>query len=239
MAGTHTQELGLGAHKEGDAGARTLSTELTGRLRQSIISGELAPGSKLKLDDLKERLGLTLSSSPLREALSRLSAEGLVRIEDQRGYWVAPVSENNLWEIARLRIHMETLALRQSITVGNAEWEQSLDEALIALIAAPRDDTSRKAPDVWESAHRRFHFALLGACGMPLLLQYCASLHDLNDRYRRLFLQRHPFDRDVHREHQAIIDAALERNADLACALLAQHIDRTTRNISNALLSVS
>lgn len=223
----------------GEAVARTLSTELTGRLRQAILSGELAPGSKLKLDMLRERLGLTLSRSPLREALSRLGAEGLVRIEDQRGYWVAPVSEANLREIARLRIHMETLALRESIARGDAQWEQALGEALRTLVDAPRDETSRRAPAVWESAHRRFHFALLGACGMALLLQYCASLHDQNDRYRRLFLQRHPFDRDVHREHEAIVEAALERNADLASALLAQHIDRTTRNISAALISLT
>jgi len=219
----------------GEEGARTLSSELTGRLRQAILSGELAPGSKLKLEVLRERLGLTLSRSPLREALSRLGAEGLVRIEDQRGYRVAPVSEANLREIARLRIHLETLALRESIRLGDAQWERSIDQALGDLADAPRTESSRQAPDAWEAAHRRFHFALLGACDMPLLLQYCARVHDQNDRYRRLFLQRHPFDRDVHREHQAIVEATLERNADLACALLAQHIDRTTRNICAAL----
>lgn len=66
---------------------------------------------------------------------------------------------------------------------------------------------------------------------MPLLLNYCNTLHDLNDRYRRLFLAKNPFDRDVNSEHGAIVAATLERNADLACALLAQHIQRTTQNI--------
>lgn len=227
------------APAEGEEGARTLSTELTARLRQAILSGELAPGSKLKLEMLRERLGLTLSRSPLREALSRLGAEGLVRIEDQRGYRVAPVSEANLREIARLRIHLETLALRESIAQGDAQWAQAIDEALRALAGAPRNESSRQAPTAWETAHRRFHFALLGACGMPLLLQYCDSLHDQNDRYRRLFLRRHPFDRNVHGEHQAIVEATLERQADLACALLAQHIDRTTHNICAALAGLN
>jgi len=226
----------LAPSADGEEGPRTLSTELTARLREAILSGELAPGSKLKLDMLRERLGLTLSRSPLREALSRLGAEGLVRIEDQRGYWVAPVSEANLREIARLRIHLETLALRESIALGDAQWEHAIAQALHQLALAPRNESSRQAPGAWEAAHRQFHFALLGACGMPLLLQYCARVHDQNDRYRRLFLQRNPFDRNVHGEHQTIVEATLERNADLACALLAQHIDRTTRNICAALV---
>lgn len=215
--------------------ARTLSSELTGRLRQAILSGQLRPGSKLKLEMLRESLGLALSHSPLREALSRLGAEGLVRMEDQRGYWVAPVSEANLREIARLRIHLETLALRESIGASGERWEREVGQALQALESLSRGKADSHCVAAWEAAHRRFHFALLGACGMPLLLQYCTSLHDLNDRYRRLFLKHHPFDRDVNREHRSIVEAALEKNADLACALLAQHIDRTTRNICASL----
>lgn len=235
MGRTSTKDMSARPPAMAEHGARTLSTELTDRLRQAILWGEFAPGSKLKLEMLRERLGLTLSRSPLREALSRLGAEGLVRIEDQRGYWVAPVSEANLKEIARLRIHLETLALRESIAQGAGPWEQDIRQATQMLIQAPRKESSREAVSAWEAAHRGFHFALLGACGMPMLLQYCASLHDQNDRYRRLFLEHHPFDRDVNREHQTIVEATLERNADLACALLAQHIDRTTRNICAAL----
>jgi DNA-binding GntR family transcriptional regulator len=87
----------------------------------------------------------------------------------------------------------------------------------------------------WELAHHSFHFTLLSACGMPQLLSYCESLHDQNDRYRRIFLAKNPFDRDVKGEHKLILDATIERNADLACVLLAQHIERTTKNIAKAI----
>jgi len=222
-----------------DDGSVTLSTSLTRRLRQAILTGELPPGSKLRLEALRERLGLTLSRSPLREALSRLGAEGLVLFEDNRGYRVAPTSEKNLREIARLRVHFETLALRESIALGDRQWEGEVVAALYRLAQVPRQDSMTAAElEPWEREHRGLHVTLLQACDMPLLLGYCDTLHDLNDRYRRLFLSTHPYDRDVRGEHQAIVDATLARNPDRACELLAQHIQRTTHNICAALAQV-
>ena len=219
-----------------DDSVSTFSSELVKRLRRAILTGELAPGSRLRLEALRQRLGLTQSRGPLREALSRLGAEGLVLIEDQRGYRVAPISEGNLREIARLRVHLETLALREAIATGDQEWEANVISAKERLSEVRRwDGMSVDDLEVWETAHRNFHFTLLQACRMPLLLSYCSSLHDQNDRYRRIFLSVNPFDRDVKSEHNIIVDATLERNPDLACALLAQHIERTTRNISRAL----
>lgn len=210
----------------------THATSLVKRLRMAIMTGELAPGSKLRLEALREKLGLTISRSPLREALSRLGAEGLVLIEDKRGYRVIPVSEKNLQEIAKLRVHSEGLALRESITKGDQAWADSVRTAEEKLRSIKRtDNMSATQQEQWEQAHRDFHLKLLEACDMPLLLNHCNTLHDLNDRYRRLFLAKNPFDRDVNSEHGAIVAATLERNADLACALLAQHIQRTTQNI--------
>jgi len=219
----------LSAQEDGTA---THATSLVKRLRMAIMTGELAPGSKLRLDALREKLGLTISRSPLREALSRLGAEGLVLIEDKRGYRVIPVSEKNLQEIAKLRVHFESFALRESITKGDQAWADSVRVAQDKLRNIKRTDCmSTTQQERWELAHRDFHLQLLEACAMPLLLNYCNTLHDLNDRYRRLFLAKNPFDRDVNSEHGAIVAATLERNADLACALLAQHIQRTTQNI--------
>jgi DNA-binding GntR family transcriptional regulator len=67
------------------------------------------------------------------------------------------------------------------------------------------------------------------------LLNFCATLHDLSDRYRRLFLEDHPIDRDVAQEHREIADATLQRRADDACALLREHIERTGRLVRGAL----
>jgi DNA-binding GntR family transcriptional regulator len=74
---------------------------------------------------------------------------------------------------------------------------------------------------------------------MPLLLQFCTTLHDLSDRYRRLFLQKNPTDRDVQREHNAIADATVSRQGDKAAHLLRQHIERTGTNILKSLIKSS
>ena len=95
---------------------------------------------------------------------------------------------------------------------------------------APSDQSA------WEAAHRDLHHRLISACGMPLLLSFSATLHDLNDRYRRLFLSSRPFDRAVRREHTDMTNAAIERNAQLACQIMRTHIERTGANIRKALL---
>lgn len=217
----------------GEAGAgRTVASRLQARLRDDILRGALPPGAKLNLETLRSRFDVSLS--PLREALSRLGAEGLVQSQDQLGYRVAPISPENLAEVTRLRMEFESLALREAIARGGADWRAELREAAEQLRAEAQRPGPRQVP-AWEAAHRRFHFALLSACGMPMLLGFIATLHDLSDRYRRLFLQSNPGDRDVPQEHARILEAAMEGQADVACALLRQHIQRTGDNVARAL----
>lgn len=216
-----------------EQGGQTLSTTIAGTLRAAISNGELAPGSKLRLDELRVIFGVSLS--PLREALSRLSAEGFVVMEDQRGYRVAPISPQNLEEVTKLRSLVETFALRESIANGDDKWEGEVVASLYRLNKLDKleDPAATRA---WESAHREMHSRLISACRMPLLLAFSSTLHDLNDRYRRLFLAARPFDKAVRREHADICNAALERNADLACNIMREHIERTGTNIRKALL---
>jgi GntR family transcriptional regulator, carbon starvation induced regulator len=213
---------------------RTLAAGITTRLRTQIASGEIAPGEKLHLEDLRAKFGVSLS--PLREALSRLSAEGFVVVMDnQRGYRVAPVSENNLLEVTRLRAEIEAFALREAIARGDDRWEGEVVVRLHQLTKLERSAPAGARLEEWEKAHRAFHQNLLSACRMPLLLNFCSTLHDLSDRYRRLFLEDRPIDRDVADEHRRICDATLERRADDACGLLRDHIERTGRMVLRAL----
>lgn len=213
---------------------RTLASGIAIRLRTQIASGEIPPGEKLHLDDLRAKFGVSLS--PLREALSRLSAEGFVAgMEGERGYRVAPVSENNLLEVTRVRAEIEAFALREAIAQGDDRWEGEVVAALHRLNKLERALPAGPRVADWENAHRAFHQSLLSACRMPLLLNFCSTLHDLSDRYRRLFLENHPIDRDVMQEHRNICDATLERRADEACALLRDHIGRTGRIVLHAL----
>lgn len=216
-----------------DQSGQTLSTSIANTLRAAISNGELEPGCKLRLDELRVTFGVSLS--PLREALSRLSAEGFVVMEDQRGYRVAPVSEENLVEVTKLRGMVECFALREAIARGDDKWEGEVVASLYRLNKLEKADAPADQA-AWEAAHRDLHYRLISACRMPLLLAFSSTLHDLNDRYRRLFLSSRPFDRAVRREHTEMANAALERNADVACEILREHIERTGTNIRKALL---
>lgn len=213
--------------------SETLANTIAEKLRESIVSGKMIPGSKLRLEQLRTVFGVSLS--PLREALSRLCAEGYVAAEGQRGYKVAPISTANLTEITRLRCEMETFALRESIRLGNDEWEGDVIAALHRLNKIERVNIEGEQMKQWEAAHATFHRKLVSACNLPLLLHFCATLHDLNDRYRRIFLKDTPIDRDIRQEHEALCQATISHRADQACALLRNHIERTSAYALNAL----
>lgn len=215
--------------------ARTIADALDVQLRAAILRGDIAPGAKLKLEELRERFGVSLS--PLREALSRLAAEGLVLAESQRGFRLPEASGERLAEVITLRCQLEPFALGESIRRGGDEWEERLVAVFHRLSKLERADprAAKTRVEDWERAHREFHEALISACSMPILLQFCGVLNDLSDRYRRLFLARNPLDRNVHGEHQAILDAALARKAERAAALLRRHVERTGTNVLRAM----
>lgn len=204
----------------------TLVNGVADRLRYEILGGVIVPGAKLRADDLKVKYEVSLT--PIREALMQLTAEGLVIAERQRGFRAAPVSLQNLHEVTELRIALETLALRLSIAAGDLEWEANIAAAQHRLDRlTPRRETKRPIiNEEWEYWHRQFHLALIAACGMPLLISFCKTVHDLCDRYRRIYL---PIIRPVDRvkDHNGIADAARKRDGVLAVKLLTAHIRRT------------
>lgn len=213
---------------EGSSGG-TLATAICDRLRGEILSGRREPGARLRLEALKGEFGV--SWSPIREALSRLTAEGLVLAKEQRGYRVAPASRDDLTEVLKLRLLLEPMALRAAVAKGDDAWEAEVLAAHHRLSKLENRRGAAPETERWEGWHRTFHEALIRACESPILLQFCRLLHDMNDRYRRVFLAAHAFDRDVAGEHRAIVDATLARDAERACRLLQAHIERTGRNI--------
>jgi GntR family transcriptional regulator, carbon starvation induced regulator len=208
------------------------------RLREDILAGELLPLTKLHISNLRQRY--ETSVGPIREALSRLSGEGLVNKRGQRGHWVAPVSLQEMRDVTRLRVMLETDALRESIRSGDLEWEAQIVGAMHRLKSVHSGswaDPKALARAV-EKENRDFHMALISRCPSRWQLRFISTLYDQTARYRRLSVLRQPEQVDPKQEgHRQIMEAALARDADAACDSLTVHIEAATASITNAVFS--
>ena len=214
------------------ANARSLTRQAFEQLRSDILHGHLRPTERLRITALAERY--EVGATAIREALSRLVADGLVEAEEQRGFCVAPVSREELIDLTQTRIDVETLALRNAVARGDVEWESGLLSAFHRLSKAQLPTTPEHRV-LWAATHRQFHEALLAGCGSPWLLRLCGLLYDKSERYRNLAEQApQPPGRDTVSEHRALMDAAMQRDADGASRLLALHFNETMNIILRA-----
>ncbi|MEM5581955.1 MULTISPECIES: GntR family transcriptional regulator [unclassified Roseibium] len=190
-------------------------------IRRMILIGELSPGEKLKIENLRKFLDM--GGSPIREALTLLVSDLLVERLDQRGFRAAEISPHNFAEILKLRCQLEEMALRESLKHASTDWEDTLVLSHHRMVREPRENIER-----FEELHKAFHMNLIGACHSPVLLKFCNQLYDLNIRYRYLAGRALNYSkRDIGREHTDIMNAAVDRDTDTACRLLLDHY-RTT-----------
>ena len=216
--------------KTGGSG-NTLATSVYDRMREDILTGKLPPGDKLRADFLRARY--EVGTSPMREALNRLSADGLVVHEDQRGFRVAAVSTAELEELLKTRCWLEEIALRQSIANGDAAWEETIVLSFHRLSRQPRsasEDSYAFNPE-WENLHHEFHRNLISACGSRWLIGYCDQLNDQTLRYRQIAANVDDPRRNEVEEHREIMEATVTRNAAAAVKLLIQHFEDTNELI--------
>lgn len=193
------------------------------RLRQDIIFGHLAPGQRLRLEDMRDAYGVSVPT--LREVLNRLASERLVVTEDQRGFAVAPISDDNLRDLAELRKLIELHALERSFRAGDVAWEgrvvaahhklSRIEQRLIAGEAADRME--------WKRYDSGFHHALIMGCASDELLAAHQSVFDRYLRYQMVYLTFRGA--IAASEHQALLEAALARDVARAQDVLVRHID--------------
>ncbi|MFB9981107.1 GntR family transcriptional regulator [Mesorhizobium kowhaii] len=219
-----------GAANLNDDGAghkSTLASTVYHQLRDDLLGGVLEAESKLRVEWVVSKYGA--GASPVREALNRLASEGLLGRHDQRGFFIMPVSAEELEELTRTRCWLEERALRESIAHRTAEWEEQLVLALHRLGRASRlspQDLSSLNPD-WERLHRIFHRVLISACRSQWLVGFCEQLSDHAYRYRQMASDGESVKRDDFGEHRLIAECALDGNADGAVEALINHYQLT------------
>jgi DNA-binding GntR family transcriptional regulator len=202
--------------------------EIYGQIRSDILSTRLAPGTRLKVNPLCDRFGVSLSV--VREALTRLAEQRLVRSEPQLGFTVIPLDREGLLDLTEVRVQIETLALRWAIERADLAWETSVVAALYKLGKTPQNvpEAESEISEQWSDAHAGLHTALMAGCASPLLMELRKGPYDAAEIYRRWAGTAAREDRDVHGEHTAIAEAAIARDADRALPLLEQHLRLTT-----------
>lgn len=188
-------------------------------LRQTIIMGELPPGAPIVIKDLSERLGISVT--PLREALQRLTAYGLVEQRSRRAY-VAPMSYSELEDIYELRKLLEPQAVERSVAHANDAWLRQLDNAYGSMVGAAESGSI-----AFEVAHREFHRTLIQCCPSPYLRRFAGNLLDASSRYRMLAIAHSDYSSQA---HDQLYEASRRQNSSRAGQLILKHIVTLTHS---------
>ncbi|MEM9105349.1 MAG: GntR family transcriptional regulator [Pseudomonadota bacterium] len=201
-------------------------------LKAELLDGIFQPGEKMKVDQICGRC--QASPGAVREALSRLTSDGLVESIPQRGFTVAPISADDLTDLTSVRIEIETKCLKRAIEIGNLAWEGQIQDAWHQLKHTPllkgENGEAVLNPD-WTKAHSAFHDSLIAACDSKWWLKLREQLFVQAERYRRMLISYAQANRDVNSEHKAIAEATIARDKKLACDLLAKHLQKTTDHL--------
>jgi len=213
----------------------SLTQEAYERLRADLLACRLQPGERLRINELCKKLSVSLGA--VREALSRLTSEGLVSAEPQLGFRVAPISAIDLQDLTMVRTEIEGLCLRQAIAHGDLVWESRIVAAYHRLSRTPHNapDDPKRLNDEFASAHAEFHQELVSACTSAWLHRLRGILFAQAARYIALSVPLARQDRDRNQEHRDLMDAVIGRNADLAVKLMTAHLNLTTRILLDAL----
>ncbi|MDF1802084.1 GntR family transcriptional regulator [Thalassovita sp.] len=211
----------------GESQSKTTIEMVYEALRSAILSGEITPESRLRVEVLRKTFGV--GASTVREALSRLLVENLVTTEGQRGFRAALVSVEDFKNIVDMRALLEAKAVRESIAKGDDEWESAFVAAhhRLAKIETEMEGREEQSVQEWEVRNRAFHNAMIGACTNGWLLNFREILYSHSIRYLQIAITDRSIPRDVRAEHQAIFDAVIARDADLAEKLTVDHILRS------------
>lgn len=208
----------------------TLASDVLHRLREDIISCVLKPGEKLRFEALRDIYGVSFST--LREALSRLASEQLVVAEGQRGFSVAPISEEDLLDVTDARVLIERECLRRAIEHDGSEWKSRIISAYHKLdrLEATLGEQHRVTPE-WDKLHFDFHEALVAASGSPTLQELRRALFERARRYRRISALVRKAPRVKSDEHREIMEAVVSEDSAMAQILIERHIREIAQNI--------
>ena len=194
------------------------------KVKYDIVFGNLEPDQKLKLNLLQKEYNVSISI--LREVLNRLCGDGFIIYKVQKGFFVSPISKKDLYEIADLRIILETHALEISIKNKDYEWEAELLGAYHKLNHAENEleKNNLNAKSLWTKYDAEFHQMLIKKCNSLNLIRIHEVIFDKYLRYQLLILKYRG--KDSIKEHKDLLDYSLISNIQKAQNTLRDHIKK-------------
>lgn len=193
-------------------------------VRRQILDGELAAGALLNQEHFAASLGV--STTPLREALRRLEAEGFIRTNPHHKMIVAPHEREELLFLYEVRTELDPYAAFLAADRHTLDDRTAMLGALALLPGAPGDDVT--------TLNREFHSSIYRASHNPVLVDLLDSLWDRSDRYRRVITDTSA-DPATRAEHEELLLAILDRDGEGARHLMRGHLERSRNIIENAL----
>jgi DNA-binding GntR family transcriptional regulator len=208
-------------------GHRTLAEKAFETLHRAIVTGRLRPGTRLPIEDLAE--ALRMSPMPIREAVRRLDAAGLVENIPHRGARVTELSIADLAEVYEVRLALEVPAIRRA-ALRFGEGHALVAREILDALHAQADYNSAEGL----ATHEGFHFALYEAAGSAWLLRLIRPAWQTSERYR---LEVQPVRAQSARntEHEDILDACVAHDPDRAGRALSEHLTGTADAIALAM----
>jgi len=197
----------------------TMQEAITREIRDDIVAGRLAPGTRLVVDELAAKFGV--SPMPIREALRQLGAERLLVIHSYRGATVAELSIDEIREIFLMRELLEGEAARSGARRLGPEQRRRLQTLMDDMRATVRDHGR------WITADRAFHMTLYQTSEYPRLVALVGQLRQDIERYVRLYIALQPNIPRSMRRHQEILDASLAGDGQAARAATVGHLRET------------
>jgi GntR family carbon starvation induced transcriptional regulator len=208
--------------------ARSITEQVYRQLKSELLKCSLRPGEHLRTKDLSVRFGVSLSV--IREALSRLIAEGLVDSDPQRGFRATPLSREDLLALTEASVEIEALCIRKALASGDAAWEQRLRNAHDRVSTASLVvDSLGRMDETFLMHHQSFHDALISACDNTWLLRMRYSCYLQAERYRQICIPLEPDLDKIYVGYDEITEAALARDADETIRLVSEQFDRNAR----------
>jgi len=183
-----------------------------------IRGGHYQPGDRLRAEEIASVL--EMSRMPVREAFSRLAAEGLLTIRPNRGVIVSVLTREDVEEIFEMRAVLEGLAARLAVPNVNDRALARLDYLLRAMDEAAEERNSQE----WMSQHREFHEYICSLSGRPRLVREIVCLHTAVEPYLRLWMVHTEGPIRVRHEHEAVIEALRNGKPEQAEAVMKEHI---------------